>query len=61
MKAKLLAIAIALAVLYAPVQLSRIEKVYVAMFGWCTWGVIDMVATWSLYALALILLWRLTK
>lgn len=61
MKRKLLALAIALSVLYAPIQLTRIEKVYVAMFDWCTWGVIDMVATWSLYIVALILLWRIVK
>lgn len=61
MKARILAFAIALCVLYAPIQLSRIEKVYVAMFGWCTWGVLDMALTWSLYAIALILLWRLSK
>lgn len=61
MRAKILAIAIALAVLYAPIQLSNVERVYVSLFGWCARGVIDMALTWSLYAIALILLWRLSK
>lgn len=61
MRRKILALAVALAVLYAPIQLSNVERVYVSMFRWCASGVIDMVATWSLYAIALILLWRLSK
>ncbi|MBA7478864.1 hypothetical protein ES703_60512 [subsurface metagenome] len=61
MRRKIIALIVALLVLYAPIQLTNIERVYVSMFGWCAWGILDMVATWGLYAIALFLLWKLSK